>query len=204
MSMINLMPPAHKEAILYARRNSILMSWILGIGIAAAGILLVAGGGLFYLKQDTSSYRKSIEETKAELAAQDEAETLARVGEISGNLKLAVDVLSHEVLFSKLLQQIGEVMPQGTILQDLSITSNLSGGLNLLIGATTYQAATQAQVNLADKSNNIFEEADIVSLTCVAEDAPDPRYPCTASIRALFLKDNNPFLLLNQGQEARR
>ena len=203
MSMINLLPPDHKEAIIYARRNSKLMGWIFGISLAAFGILVVAGGGLFYLKQDTSSYRKSIEETKTELAAQKEAETLARVSEISGNLKLAVDVLSHEVLFSKLLEQIGEVMPSGTILQDLSITSNLSGGINLQVGAASYQAGTQAHVNLNDKANNIFEKADLISLSCSTDDSADPRYPCTAVIRALFLKDNNPFLLLNQSKESR-
>jgi hypothetical protein len=202
MSMINLMPPAEKEALNYARRNSALLGWIISISIAAVGILVVAGGGLFYLKQDTKTYSQSIDQTKAELVAQNEAETLARITEISGNLKLSVDVLSHEVLFSKLLQQIGEVMPTGTILQDLSISNDLTGGIDLLVGAASYRAGTQAQVNLADKSNNIFEKADIVSLICREDEETDPRYPCILSVRALFLKDNNPFLLMNQDGEA--
>lgn len=196
--MINLMPPAAKESILYARRNTILIKWMTFIGFAAAGVVLIAAAGLFYLKQDSSSYRASIDETKAELAAQNEADTLKRVEEISGNLKLVVDVLSNEVQFSRLLQQIGLVMPSGTILQDLSLSSDLDGGINLIIGASSYERATQAQVNLSDASNRIFEKADIVSLTCSDTNPRDPRYPCTAEMRALFIKDNNPFLLLNQ------
>lgn len=197
MSMINLMPPDRKQNIMYARRNSSLVRWISGISLAALGLILIAGGGLFYLKQDSSALQKEIDDTKAELVAQNEAATLKRVEEISGNIKLVVDVLSDEVLFSKLLQHIGLVMPSGTILQDLRLTSDLQGGLSLTIGAANYQAGTQAQVNLADPENGIFEKADLVSLSCSAE-ATDPRYPCTGTIRALFKEDNNPFLFLNK------
>lgn len=196
--MINLMPPTAKESILFARRNTVLIKWMTFIGFAAAGVVIIAAAGLFYLKQDTAAYRTSIDVTKAELAAQNEADTLKRVEEISGNLKLVVDVLSNEVQFSRLLQQIGLVMPNGTILQDLSLSSDLDGGINLIIGASSYERATQAQVNLSDASNRIFDKADIVSLTCSDANPRDPRYPCTAEMRALFIKDNNPFLLLNQ------
>ncbi len=195
--MINLMPPAHKESLSYARRNSALLKWILGIGVGALGIVLFAGGSLFYLKQDTRSLQRSIEASEADLKIQDEAETLKRVDEISGRLKLVVDVLSKEVLFSKLLQQIGLVMPSGTILQDLRLNKDLQGGIDLTIGAVNYNAATQVQVNLQDPANGIFEKADLQNISCsTEEDVGD--YPCQVEIRALFIKDNNPFLLLNQ------
>ena len=200
--MVNLMPPAHKEATLYARRNTALLRWVTGAGIAVLLLVLVAGAGLFYLKQDSKSYQKSIEDTKAALAAQNEAETLKRVQEISENLTLVVDVLSDEILFSKLLQSIGEVMPSGTILQDLSLTSDLKGGIDLRIGSVTYESGTQAHVNLRDPDNGIFEKADLISLSCTANQAADPRYPCQAQIRALFNQESNPFLLLNQDKKA--
>jgi hypothetical protein len=192
--MINLMPPEHKKSVLYARRNNFLIRWMIGIGFAAVGIVLVAGGGLFYLKQDTKAYQLKNEETKAELSKQKESETLQRVSEISGNLKLVVDVLSSQVIFSELLPRIGEIMPPGTVLQDLSLSSELKGGVDLQIGAVSQQAGTQAQVNLADLSSGIFEKADINSLTC----GDDGQYPCTIVIRALFINGENPFLLLNQ------
>lgn len=196
--MINLMPPADKQAFMYARRNSVLIKWMMGIIFAAMGIILVAGGGIFYLKQDTTRYRGSIEESKASLAVQKEQETLARVTEMSGNLKLVTDVLSKQVLFSELLQQIGLIMPPRTVLQDLSLTDALQGGIDLTIGAASEEAAAQAQVNFSDKSKGIFERADINSLNC-DEDAADTGYPCTVTIRALFIDDeNNPFLLLNK------
>lgn len=198
--MINLIPPDRKKSIQYARRNSILIRWVSGICIAALGLVFIAGGGLFYLKQDSKALQHDIEDTKAYLTSQNEAETLKRVEEISGNIKLVVDVLSDEILFSKLLQHIGLVMPAGTVLQDLSVTSSLQGGISLQIGAANYQAGTQAHVNLADPENGIFAKADLLQLSCSA-DAEDPRYPCTGEIRALFNKENNPFLFLNQEDE---
>ncbi len=197
MSMINLMPPAHKESILYARRNTYLVRWLIGISVAAVGIVVISGGGLFYLKQDSKAYQKSIEDTKAHLTAQKETETLRRAEEMSGNLQLVVDVLSNEVLFSKLLQQIGQVIPPGTILQSLTLSNDLSGGIDLEIGASSYETGVRAQVNLAEPSNGIFEKADIGAVTCPAEGVPP--YPCTAQMRALFGSDNSPFLKLNQG-----
>lgn len=198
--MINLMPPAQKEAILYARRNNFLIRWIVAILLAAVGIVVVAGGSLFYLSKDTKAYEEKNNETKAILAAQNETETLSRVSEISGSLKLVVDVLSSQVIFSELLPHIGEIMPSGTVLQDLSLNSQLKGGIDLEIGAVSQQAAAQAQVNLSDRANGVFEKADINSLTCGVSDEPTP-YPCKVTIRALFINGENPFLLLNQGDD---
>ncbi len=196
--MINLMPPEHKESISYARRNNFLIRWITVIGIAALGIVIVAGGGLFYLKQDSKSYKVSTDITNSQLAAQNEAEILKRAEEMSGNLQLVVDVLSDEILFSKLLQQMGQVIPPGTILESLSLTNDLEGGLDLSIGAQSYEAGVRAQVNLADPANGIFEKADIGEVTCNPEEGI--AYPCKATMRALFVKDNNAFLKLNQGE----
>lgn len=196
MSMINLMPPKHKQAIGYARKNSLLIRWMIGIMIAAAGIVVVAGGGLFYLKQDSRALQASISETAQQLEKQNEKQTLARVSEISGTLKLAVDVLSGQVVFSDLLQQIGLIMPPRTVLKDLSITDELKGGIDLSVGAADREAAAQVQINLSDKSKGIFEKADINSIDCQA--AEDDRYPCTVQVRALFIDGTNPFLLLNK------
>lgn len=197
--MINLMPPAKKEAISYARHNTRLISWLIGIGFAAAGLVLIVGGGLFYLKQDSKTLQKSIAETKQSLLAQDEKATLERIDEISGRLSLVVDVLSKEVLFSKLLPHVGALMPEGTILRDLSLSREQEGGIDLSIGAVDYLSASQALVNLQDSRSLLFTGADANKIDCEGGVADAP-YVCTATIRAVMAEDN-PFLLLNQGAE---
>lgn len=199
--MINLLPPSKKSEVMYARRNSFLIRWVMGICLAGLGIALITGAGLFYLKQDSKSYQQSTRATRELLAQQKESETIKRAEEMSGTLQLAVDVLSKEILFSKLLQKIAQVIPPGTVLKSLSLNSELQGGLDLEVSASSYETGVRAQVNLADPNNGIFERADLGDVTCVAADEPTD-YPCTATMRALFDQDHNAFLKLNQGEDA--
>lgn len=192
--MINLIPTSDKQAIRYARLNTRLVVWILGIGAALLALCIVVGGSLFYLKQDTNRYAKSAEEINAVLEKNNEKEIIARVNEMSGNIKLTLDVLSKEVLFSKLLTEIGNVMPPSTVLTSLSLDSQLSGAIDLTILSADYESGVKAQVNLTNATTNIFTQADIGSVQCGNTD--NSTYPCTSSIRALFSEDNDSFLKL--------
>jgi Tfp pilus assembly protein PilN len=196
--MINLLPPDYRQSLTYARRNTALLRLAMGLGVGAIGIAIVIFTGQMYLQQSIRDHQTSIDDTKARLTAQDQTATLKRVQGISSSINLALTVLSREVLFSKLLKQIGTVMPPGTVLQDLSVDGALTGGINLEAGATSYEAASQVQVNLADPANKIFQKADILDTAC---DTPDPEkpnpYPCHIKVRALFSTDN-PFLFLSE------
>lgn len=194
--MINLLPPDVKENYLFARRNTFLRKWaiVLIISIVTLGGIMMVG--YMYLNQSSRSLSKQISEGTEQLKIQKLEETQKQVEGISSSLKLVVQVLGREVLFSKLLQQIGAAMPQGAVLTNLSI-NKLQGGLDLQAAATSYQTATQVQVNLQDPANKIFEKADIVSIQCgTSGSALSKTYPCTIQVRALFAK-NNPFLFIN-------
>lgn len=192
--MINLIPTDHKQSIAYARYNTKLVGWLLGIVIAVAGLAVVAGGGLFYINQDINNYKQSIAESEKSLKEENEEETLARVEEISGRLSLVVNVLSREVLFSKLLPYIGSLMPSGTVLENLSLSREQAGGIDLSIRARDEFAASQALANLKADENLLFTAADVNKITC----ENDTGYACSVSIRAVLVNEN-PFLLLNQG-----
>lgn len=193
--MINLLPPGIKQNIKYARRNTKLLRWSLALGLGIVGSLVVSTFGLFYLQQATDTYSAQVTKTQDELNAQKLPETQKKVEDISGSLKLVVQVLSREILFSKLLKQIGSAVPADASLTGLSI-SKVTGGIDLTAVAASYETATQVQVNLKDPSNKIFDKADIVNITCSGAAASDPRYPCTVTIRAQF-SSNNPFLFIN-------
>jgi hypothetical protein len=189
--MINLMPPELKNQITYARRNTKLRRYALAIVVGIAGIAAVVFAGQLYIDQSIDAYQKQVEQSRSILAAQKLDETQKHVQDISNSLKLVLQVLAREVLFSKLLQQVGAAMPAGSALQSLSI-SGVQGGIDLQAVAADYQTATQVQVNMQDPRNKIFEKADLVSVNCNSDNVVDPRYPCQVSIRALFAS-NNPF-----------
>lgn len=200
--MINLLPNDTKQILLYARRNTALRTWLILLVTIIACLLIVSGAGLWYLRNATNSTYKQVDNTKASLVAQNKDQVTKDVQDLTSDLKLVDQVLSKEVLFSKMLQQIGAVMPSGAILRGLSI-QELEGAIDLQVGAASQQAATQVQVNLSDPENKVFKSADIIHIQCQSPDAEsqnpvDILYPCTAQIRALFT-DNNPFLLINDG-----
>lgn len=196
--MINLIPPAQKQDIAYGRKNNMLVKWVAGSLIALIGLAIIGGGCLFYLQQDSKTYQASIDEAKSNLKTQNETETLARVGEISGRLNLVVDVLSKEVVFSELIPHLGSLMPEGAILRDLSINREQTGAIDLSIGAVNEFSASQALKNIQSSDDSlIFRGADANTINCEGADDQAP-YICTATITAV-LTDTNPFLLLNQG-----
>lgn len=186
--MINLLPNNTKQSITYARRNTTLRKWIIASAIGVLGIVIIIAAGQWFIMRSTASWQKQVDNTTQQLGAQKLDETQARITEISDSIKLAIQVLSKQVLFSKLLTQVGGAMPAGSSLQSLSISSP-EGGIDLTAAATNYQTATQVQINLSDPNNKIFETADIINITC--QDDANDGYPCRVSIRALFAKDNN-------------
>lgn len=193
--MINLLPPEVISSYRYARRNVSLRKWLLAFFVALVGLGSIATYGLLSLHQSTVDYSKRIAQTEAYFEKEKFAGTSAQIQNISNSFKLVVQVLSQEVLFSKLLTQIGATIPDNANLSSLNI-SQTQGALDITAVATDYSTATQVQVNLADPQNKIFSKADIVNVTCGGTTLLDPRYPCTVNIRALFAEDN-PFLFIN-------
>lgn len=199
--MINLLPSSTKQDMIYARKNSALLRWTLVLSFSLVGVGLIVASGTFYLAQTTKSYEKRSAEAKLALQSQNIEETQKKVDEISNNVKLTNQVLSREILFSKLLKQLGSVLPQNTSLQQLQIDS-VKGGINLSAVSKDIDSGTQIQVNLQDPKNKIFEKADIESISCEQTQA-DKIYPCTVQIRALFAKDNS-FMYISKPTEAKQ
>lgn len=191
--MINLLPPEIKDSILYARRNTFLRKWLVALCFALLGVAAVTGGGYIYLQNSINAYSKRVQQGNETLKTAKLDETQKDVQDLSNSLKLVTQVLQREILFSKLLSQIGSALPYGSILTNLSINKT-QGGIDLQAGAKDYQTGTQVQLNLQDPNNKIFDKADIVSIQCEsAKPGTDPikiQYPCTVQLRALFAKNN--------------
>lgn len=194
--MINLLPPELKEAYRYAHRNVRLVRWTVACGLSLVGLVAISTFGLIYVQQTSRSYDQQIQTAQALLKEQKLDATELKVKDISGSLKLAVQVLSRELLFSKLLKQLATITPRQVILTDLNI-AQAQQAVDITALTTNYTAATQLQANLIDPANKLFAKADIVSISC-GSSGSTPQYPCIAVIRALFV-ENNPYLFINDG-----
>ncbi len=202
--MINLIPPDVKESFHYARRNTRLVRWVVAMGLACTGLVGISIGGIWYLRQTAQQYQEQVAAAESELQLQNQKAVEKETKDIGDSLKLAVQVLSNEVLFSQLLKQMAIVTPDNATLSNLTISpfqGQIQGAIDISANTADYNAATQLQINLADPANKIFSKADIVSINCTAASgattsAQQSRYPCAVTIRALFA-DNNPFLFIN-------
>lgn len=190
--MINLAPKTHKESLRYARRNSMLWRWLMGVLIITFFAIAVIIAGKIHLQSEINRVEALNKEASEQLQADNLEETLDEIEAVSSNLKLIIDVLSNRVIFSKLITQIGSVMPDGAILSDIEI-SETQGGIDLIATARDYNTATQVQVNLEDPDNKIFDKVDLVGVECISD---TDIYPCRIVMRALFT-ESNPYLFIN-------
>jgi len=181
--MINLLPPDYAMRIRFGRRNSILRNWIVGALAAIGGLLVIIAGGWLYLNQQSSDLQRNLEITNAQLQAQNITQVQKDATAITGDIKVINSLFSNEVRFSNLIQDIGRVMPPGTVLSSLSL-SKVSGAIDLSAGAKDYSSAAQIAVNLNDASNGLFSKVDIISINCGNDSST--QYKCNSTFRALF------------------
>jgi hypothetical protein len=195
--MINLLPPELKTGYTYARRNVVLRKWAVAFLVALAGLGILTTYGLLTLQQSTNDYSRRNAAAEAAFRREKSSAIQKQVKDISNNFKLAVKVLSQEVLFSQLIKQMAVAIPDNANLTGLSIPQT-QGGLDITAEAKDYKTATQVQVNPSDPGNKIFDKADIVSIDCGGggDTSANSAYPCKVTIRALFARDN-PFLFIN-------
>lgn len=193
--MINLLPPELKEQYIYGRRNVSLRRWAIALTTGLVGVALITLGGMLLMQKSITNYQGQVSTAKASLKKQDLNGTRTHAKSITDSIKLATTVLSQEILFSKLLTQIANVIPPNTNLTDLNIATDQSS-IEVKAVAADYASATQLQLNLQDPANRIFSKADIQTITCTG--SQDPHYPCSVTIKALFSK-NNPYLFINKG-----
>lgn len=191
MSMINLMPPEAKSNVEYARRNLRLLRFTIATMAIMVAMFATVILGSFYIDRVKSNLTDNIETSKTNIASQKLEDVQKEAQEISQGVKLIEQVLSKEVRFSKLLQEIGSLMPNGAVLGDIQLSNKIDGSMDLSANAINHQAATQVQVNLQDPKNNLFEKVDTISVNCVDPSTLDvpTRYPCEIELRALFKAD---------------
>jgi Tfp pilus assembly protein PilN len=200
--VINLLPPDVKQEYRYARYNRQLIRWSFAFLGAIVGLAVITGAGLLVMNGSIDTYQSKVAKAQSHLSSENINGVERQVSGISDNLKLMVDVLSKEILFSKLLNQLGSITPSNAILTDLSI-SQTDSAIDITAETTDYNAASQLEANLTAPGNQIFSKADIVSISCVSSvaQATNPNYPCTATLRAEFTS-TNPYLFINSQKQA--
>lgn len=139
--MINLLPNDKKAEIRAARTNVILLRYS-GILLLAVGFIL----GSMYVSKTVLSFTEA--NSKEVIASNDikadvYSDTKAQVDALSASLAETKTILDQEILYSKVLVNLGQLMPPGTIFDTLILNTASFAGTPI---STKAYAKTSADV----------------------------------------------------------
>jgi len=148
--MINLMPDDAKKELRAARVNVLLIRYMGIIFLASLFLVFILFGSSFLLNQTRQSSQKLIDanDTKAEVYQS----TKTQVTALSNQLSEAKSILDQEILYSNVLINLAQQMPEGTIIDKLSLNSASFSGTPLTL--KVYAKTTNGAVALRDKFQN--------------------------------------------------
>lgn len=177
--MINLISHDIREERSYARRNRTLIGYILALFTAALMVTAVMLISIRFVGSDEQKLRSSIDENQTTITAlESEIKDLSAV---AGRLKTVDALYESSIEFSELIPEIGSLLPQGTVLNSLSLTGGKTDPLSLDVDIENAELAAVLQRNLV--GSELFEAADINSIS--AKDSAGT-YKFSASVSVSF------------------
>jgi hypothetical protein len=150
--------------------------------IAALGLVAVMYGTTIILSETKGSADLLIETNDTEAGIY--SETKQKVSELDSQLSGAKTVLDDEVRFSEILTGIGKIMPQGTVIGSIDITTGTSAGAPLAM--TAYAQTTNQIIKLqsAFRSSSLIQAVDFQSVSADSGGIKD--YPVSVTMTITF------------------
>lgn len=182
--MINLLPPEHKKELRAARVNVALRRYVLleivGVGLLAATI---AATFVIMSMARTNAEQEIVDNTTR---ASDYQAVDKQATEFRSNLATAKAILDKEVQYSKVILEISKNIPDGIILDVLSLDATT-------FGSPTTLSAKAKSYDHALELKSRFESSDIFSnvyLESVAQSTDtDTKYPVDVRINVTINKE---------------
>lgn len=158
--MINLLPPAYKQEIVFAKRNAVALRY-LQMTLAAAGLVgLIMIIASIKLSADTKRAESVLAPKDATIRALSQIEKPAR--ELSKKLNQIKNLRSGQSHFSTLLGDLAKVTPKGIIISSLDLTGDQAKPLRITAVADSYESAVALREALVTSPR--VAEADIEAI----------------------------------------
>ena len=148
--------------------------------IAGAGGILAGG---FYIADQNKNSSK-VELSQAENDTADYTTVRQQAETFSNNLKMAKQILATEVVYSKMITDIANTIPAGTILTSLSLTpETISKKMELSFKTKSYDQGIQLKTSL--ENSDLFSDVSITNITSKGQEGGGA-YPTDVNISAKF------------------
>ncbi len=161
--MINLLPDDRKHEIRAARANVLLLRYnFLTLGVVIA-LAILCIGSLFILQNNKQNALATISENEGKTSTL--ADVRKAADEYRQNLVLAGKIVDNGVSYTDIVIGITKLMPDGAVLDGLSLGAAASAGI-APPSATTQQIVFQAQSKdfaTAEKLKTSFQSSPLFS-----------------------------------------
>lgn len=174
--MINLLPDDAKREIKAARTNIALLRYIIVLGVGVAFLCFIAAGIYFILLGTQTSAESVIKDNQSKTSSYGSAQTQAQA--LRASLASAKTILDKEVRYSKVITGIAALMPQGTVLDSLSLSpTTFSTPTTLTVYARSTEDALAVKNNF--QASSLFSNVAFVSISNTSQAG---NYPITATL----------------------
>ena len=176
--MINLLPDDTKVQLRAARTNVLLVRYILVIFLAFAFAMLILVGAYFLLNLNKASAQQIIDanDTKAGVYS----DTKTQVDALSAKLAEAKGLLDQELLYSKALENIGQQVPAGTIIDKISLDATSFNGTAMTL--KVYAKTTAEALAMRDNFQNSPFFSNVSFQTVSDTNGGIANYPVSATL----------------------
>lgn len=166
--MINLLPPQKLANIRIARGNTVLRRYIELMLLSLAVIITAFVVANYFMNVQQANVQKIIDEDQKTLSKLEPVQKEAQ--QLSDTVNTIAGLLTRDVRFSTLLEQIGGIMPNGAVLTGIQYsTDDLKAPL--VISAQVEDEQTAAVLLNNINASDLFASAEIQSINSVQENS---------------------------------
>ncbi len=191
--MINLLPPEEKRELAASRTNTLLLRYsVLTLGVVILLVLEVIGMNLV-VDLGSAQNQAIIQENERQTASYSDIKKEA--DQFTSDLKIAKTILSKQFSYTTLMFTVANSLPEGSVLESLSIDpSSFGTKTSLIVRTDSAQKAISVKTALQEAKVNktvpLFTSVSFQSVTDTREeDSPPPKYPFTAQYNVIYSKD---------------
>lgn len=182
--MINLLPDESKKELKAARANVSLVNYLIFLFLGVVFLTLISAGVYIVLVNTKTDAENVITSTQSKNASFDTIEQQGAA--LRSGLSTAKSILNEEVVYTKIITGIANLIPPGVVLDSLNLNPNTIGApTTMQFFAKTTNDALRLKDNF--QSSPMFTNVSFQSLSS-STNAGD--YPVTATLALTISKSS--------------
>lgn len=180
--MINLLSPEDKRQLAAARTNSLLVRYVVLLGMLIFVLVAEMVGAYFVLDSSQAANQVIIDENRKGTLAY--ADTKRDLNNFTTNLSTAKYILNLQAPYTSIILRIAANLPTDSALDRITIDPSTFGTPGVMtVRTTSYDSAINVKTSL--QKSGIFSDVSFQSIS----QSQDEKHPYTATYNITYSKD---------------